>query len=294
MDGAEMNLFLYLAVVLIWGTTWIAIAQQGTIDPPVAVFWRFLIASACIFVFLFVRKKLIKLDVKDHFFCVLQGACVFGFNFFCIYHAVTYINSGLESVIFSMAVLFNTINSYLFFKQKIPLKFYFATLLGFLGMLALFWHDLIGTAFKPETLKGIGLCMLGTYGFSLGNMVSIRHQKNKLDILNTNAYAMFYGTLIMGSLAWVQHYNFLPHLTLGNQIAILYLAIIGSVVGFTAYFSLIGRIGAGKSAYSTLLFPLVALTISTFFEGYVWSISAVIGVVLILCGNAVFFIKKRA
>ena len=288
-----MNLFLYIAVVLIWGTTWIALTFQKNLEPTVAIFWRFLIASACIFIFLLIRKQLIKLSVKDQLFCVLQGACVFGFNFFFIYHATAYINSGLESVIFSMAVLFNTINSYLFFKQKIPLKFYLATLLGFLGMLALFWHDLIGTAFKPETLKGIGLCMLGTYGFSLGNMVSIRHQKNKLDILNTNAYAMFYGMLIMGGLAWLQGYNFFPQFTLGNQIAILYLAIIGSVVGFTAYFSLIGRIGAGKAAYSTLLFPLVALTISTFFEGYVWSVSAVLGVVLILCGNAVFFIKKR-
>jgi|UniRef100_A0A6B0U3V2 drug/metabolite transporter (DMT)-like permease len=73
--------------------------------------------------------------------------------------------------------------------------------------------------------------------------------------------------------------------------ALLYLAIFGSVIGFTAYFYLVGRIGAGKAAYSTLLFPLVALVISTIWEGYHWQMHAVIGVILILCGNAIFFIK---
>ena len=73
--------------------------------------------------------------------------------------------------------------------------------------------------------------------------------------------------------------------------ALLYLAILGSVIGFTAYFYLVGRIGAGKAAYSTLLFPLVALVISTIWEGYQWHMNAIIGVILILCGNAIFFIQ---
>ena len=50
-------------------------------------------------------------------------------------------------------------------------------------------------------------------------------------------------------------------------------------------------IGAAKAAYSTLLFPLVALTVSTFFEGYVWTLNAVFGILLILLGNYLMFSK---
>lgn len=285
---------LYALVVLVWGTTWIALTFQKSIDPTVAIFWRFSIASLFIFLFLFLTKRLVVFKAKDQLFCVLQGAFIFGINFFCIYQGLHYINSGLASIIFSMAVLFNTVNSRLFYQQSIPLKFYPAVLLGFLGMLSLFWHDLIGTTFKVDTLKGIGLCILGTYSFSLGNMVSVRHQKKHLNILNTNAYAMLYGTLIMGGLALLQGNQFFPQVTAKSVYAVLYSALIGSVVGFTAYFALIKKIGAGKAAYSTLLSTLVALTISTFWEGYVWCLSAVIGVVLILLGNIIFFIKKRA
>lgn len=289
-----MNTLLYVLVVLIWGTTWIAISlQHGHIEPAVAIFWRFLLASSVLLIGLALTKKLEKLQKQDHLFCMLQGCTVFGLNFFCIYHANAYINSGLEAVIFSMAVLFNTINGRVFFKQSIPFKFYPAMVIGFLGMFALFWHDLVGTTFKLDTLKGIALCMLGTYGFSLGNMVSTRHQKKGLDILSTNAYGMLYGTILMFILACFEHGEFFPTLPTSALIAIIYLAILGSVLAFYAYFALVGRIGASKAAYSTLLFPLVALIISTFWENYHWQISSVIGIALILCGNAVFFLKGK-
>ena len=61
------------------------------------------------------------------------------------------------------------------------------------------------------------------------------------------------------------------------------------MIAFAAYFSLLGRIGAGAAAYSTLLFPLVALTISTIYEGYQWHFNAVLGLCLILLGNLVMF-----
>jgi drug/metabolite transporter (DMT)-like permease len=150
----------------------------------------------------------------------------------------------------------------------------------------------VGTTLNNHTLIGIGLCILGTYGFSLGNMISTRHQKHGLDIFTTNAYAMLYGALLMALISWFKQDDFFPSMQFSAVSALLYLAIFGSVIGFTAYFYLVGRIGAAKAAYSTLLFPLVALVISTLWEGYQWHFNAVIGVILILCGNAIFFVKS--
>lgn len=288
-----MNTLLYLAVVLIWGTTWIAITlqQEGSVAIAVSIAYRFLLSAAVMFLVLLALRRLRGISLQDHLFCLLQGCCVFGFNFYCFYHAAAYISSGLESVIFSMAVLFNAVNSLIFFRQRPSPNLLPAALLGLSGIVALFWQDLAATQMAPELLKGIGLSALGTYGFSLGNMLSTRHQRRGLDILSTNTYAMSYGALLMLGIAWLQGASFQIEFSARYLGSLFYLAIFGSVIAFAAYFSLLGRIGAGAAAYSTLLFPLVALTISTIYEGYQWHLNAVIGLCLILLGNLVMFSK---
>ena len=289
-----MNALLYGLVVVIWGTTWIAIfLQQGPVAAPVSIFWRFAVASAAMMLVLLALGRLRKLAVRDHLFCMVQGCCVFCFNFWCFYTAAKFINTGLESVIFSMAVLYNAINSFIFFGQRPPARFWAAAILGLLGIITLFWDDLLASGWSHELLLGIGLSALGTYGFSLGNMISLRHQRNGLETMTTNAWAMTYGTLVMGAIALVRGDSFVPEWTMSYIGALLYLAIFGSVIAFGAYFTLVGRIGAGKAAYSTLLFPLVALSISTVYEGYVWHMNAVAGLLLILTGNLVMFTRPE-
>lgn len=287
-----MNALLYISVVVIWGTTWLAIyMQQGVVSVPVSIFWRFAVAAVVMLVVLLALGRLRRISLRDHLFCMLQGGCVFGFNFFCFYHAAAYISSGLESVIFSMSVLFNAINSMIFFRQRPSKNLLPAALLGIAGVIALFWHDLVATQRAPTLLMGIGLSALGTFGFSIGNMISTRHQRRGLETLSTNTYAMFYGTIIMGVLALVRGDSFMPEFTLRYLGSLFYLAIFGSVIAFGAYFTLVGRIGASQAAYSTLLFPLVALSLSTIYEGYVWHSNAVIGLCMILLGNLVMFSK---
>ena len=287
-----MNALLYISVVVIWGTTWLAIyMQQGVVSVPVSIFWRFAVAAVVMLVVLLALGRLRRISLRDHLFCMLQGACVFGFNFFCFYHAAAYISSGLESVIFSMAVLFNAVNGMIFFRQRPSKNLLPAAALGIAGVIALFWHDLVATQLAPSLLLGIGLSALGTFGFSLGNMISTRHQRRGLETLSTNTYAMFYGTVIMGVLALVRGDSFMPELSLRYLGSLFYLAIFGSVIAFGAYFTLVGRIGASQAAYSTLLFPLVALSLSTVYEGYIWHSNAIIGLVMILLGNLVMFSK---
>lgn len=290
-----MNGLLYCLVVVIWGTTWIAIyLQQGPVAAPVSIFWRFAIASTVMITILLISGKLRKLSGRDHLFCLLQGGCVFCFNFWCFYTAAAWINTGLESVIFSMAVLFNAVNSYLFFGHKPPGRFYVAAGLGLTGIVTLFWQDLVNSGLNHSLLLGIGLSALGTFGFSLGNMISLRHQKKGLEVMTTNSWAMLYGTVLIATIALVRGDSFTPQWTFSYLSALLYLAIFGSVIAFGAYFTLVGRIGPSKAAYSTLLFPLVALTLSTLYEGYVWQVNAIVGLVLILLGNLVMFARPEA
>ncbi|ACS86200.1 DMT family transporter [Musicola paradisiaca] len=289
-----MNSLLYCSVVLIWGTTWIAISlQQGSVPAEVSIFWRFACASALSMAFLLLTRRLKPLSLSGHLLCMLQGVTVFGMNFFCFYHAVAWIPSGLESVIFSMAVLFNAFNARLFFGQRLTRNVMIAAPLGLCGILLLFWRDLQHISGSPQLLWGVGLSLLGTYCFSLGNMISARHQQLGRDVMTTNGWGMLYSTLAMGALAWSLGYHFQPETSLRYLGSLFYLAVFGSVIGFGAYFILVGRIGASQAAYSTLLFPLVALSVSTLYEGYEWHPNAVAGLVLILVGNAVMFYRPR-
>ena len=76
--------------------------------------------------------------------------------------------------------------------------------------------------------------------------------------------------------------------------AMLYLAVVGSVIGFTTYLMMVARIGSARAAYATVLFPIVALLLSTAYEGYAWHWQAVVGLGLALAGNLVMFSRPRA
>ncbi|BBI49289.1 hypothetical protein HORIV_17100 [Vreelandella olivaria] len=196
---------MYISTVLIWGSTWLAIAWQvGDVAVPVSVFYRFLIAALVLLAGLTLFRRRQALQARDHLFCLVQGGCVFGLNFYCFYTAAGYLPSGLIAILFSMSILFNAANGYLFFRTPVPRVFYLALALGLPGMALIFWQDLVTVEATWELLGAIGLTLLGTYGFSLGNMVSVRHQRRGLQINTTNAFAMLYGGMLMGVIAWTQ------------------------------------------------------------------------------------------
>jgi drug/metabolite transporter (DMT)-like permease len=126
-----MNLSLYLLTVLIWGTTWIAIKLQlGVVAIPVSIFYRFALAGLLLFAALRLMRKLQKLDRRGHWLCVGQGLCLFCLNFLCFYSATQWIPSGLVSVVFSAATLWNAVNARLWFGTRITARVMAAGALG--------------------------------------------------------------------------------------------------------------------------------------------------------------------
>lgn len=283
-----MNVVLYLSTIIIWGTTWIAIYWQlGSVDVVVSIFYRFAIAGALFLPLLAVLGKLQKTKRRDHVFFVLQGACLFSLNYAFMYNAGHHIITGLMSVIFAMVTLFNAFNQWMIWRNKPSASIYMAGVFGVLGLVLLFWQELNASHDIEETLLGIVLALAGTYFFSLGNMVSVRNSQQGITPWTSNAYGMVYGALILFlgmqlwgiPLQWDHHPYYIASL--------LFLAIPGSIIAFTCYLVLIARIGANKAAYTTVLFPVVALTISTFVEGYHWDVFSVIGLLLVMLGGVI-------
>jgi drug/metabolite transporter (DMT)-like permease len=280
-----INIFLYINVVFIWGTTWIALHwQAGDVPIVLSVFYRFALASVLFLPALYVLGKLQKVQLRDHFFFLLQGLCLFSINYLFFYTASLYLVSGLISVIFAAATIFNAFNQWLIWKKKPPVTIYFSSILGVIGLALLFWDQLFLGQYNDDSLIGIAFAVLGTYCFSLGNMISIRHSACGIQPWTSVAYGMIYGALVLLIMVFLSGVDWVWDSRPIYWGTLLYLAIPGSILGFTAYLSLIGRIGADQAVYSTVLFPIVALTISTFVEDYNWSITAVIGLVFILLG----------
>ncbi len=285
---------LYILTVLIWGTTWIAIKLQlGTVAVEASIVYRFMLAGLILFIILGLTRRLQALSWRDHIFCLLQGICLFNLNFYFFYNATFHITSGLNAVVMSLAPVFNCINLWIFFRQRPSIQMLTGSLFGLTGICMMFWPEITHSADPDETLIGILFAISGTVAFSLANMLSIRHQQNGLKPPTTNAWGMLYGSLTLAAVAAIQGIPFTFENNPTYLYSLLYLAIPGSVIGFTAYLMLVGRIGADKAAYCTVLFPAVALTVSTFVEGYQWSWAAIAGFALIIVGNIIIFARRR-
>ena len=289
-----MNLFLYVLTVLIWGTTWIALKLQlGVVAIPVSIVYRFGLAALVLFAVLLLSRKLQVMNKRGHLICLAQGLCLFCVNFMCFLTASQWVPTGLIAVVFSTATLWNALNARVFFKQKIARNVIAGGALGLLGLALLFWPELSGHTATPQTLLGLGLALIGTMCFSAGNMLSSLQQKAGLKPLTTNAWGMLYGA---GMLAVYCAFNGIPFDMEWNTRyigSLLYLVIPGSVIGFTAYLTLVGRMGPERAAYCTVLFPLVALNVSAFVEGYQWTAPALAGLVLVMLGNVLVFRRPK-
>ena len=289
-----MNLSLYLLTVLIWGTTWIALKLQlGVVEIPVSIVYRFGLAALVLFAVLLATGRLQAMGRRGHLICVAQGLCLFCVNFMCFLTASQWVPTGLIAVVFSTASVWNALNARIFFGQRIAGSVLGAGALGLLGLGLMFWPELAAHDASPQTLLGLGLALIGTLCFSAGNMLSSVQQKAGLRPLTTNAWGMLYGALLLSGYCLLRATPFGMDWSVRYVGSLLYLVIPGSVIGFTAYLTLVGRMGAERAAYCTVLFPVVALNVSAYAEGYQWTAPALGGLVLVMLGNVLVF-RRRA
>jgi drug/metabolite transporter (DMT)-like permease len=257
-----------------------------------SVFYRFAIAASLLLAGLAAAGRLPLPARRDQPFIAVQGLCLSCLNFICFYTAAPHLTSGLMSVIFSLATVFNAVNARLFFGDRITARTVLAAALGAGGLAALFAHDLL-VEFNLDTLKGVGLAALGTLFFSLGNMLARRNAAAGITAPVANAWSMAYGAIMLLGLIGATGTPLVAPSGAAYLGALLYLAVFGSVIGFTIYLMLVVRLGSSRAAYTTVLFPVVALFISSLFEGYRWTALAALGLVLCLAGNAIMFLPAR-
>jgi drug/metabolite transporter (DMT)-like permease len=279
------NLSLYLASVLIWGSTWMAITfQYGKVAPEVSVAYRFALAAVLLLGWCFARRVSLRFTRRQHGWIALQGATMFGANYVLVYLAEQRIPSGLMAVIFSLLSVLNILGARAIFRVPLRAGALGGTALGIAGV-GLVCLPKGGFGGGPGFRAGMGLAIAATLVSSFSNLLSQRNQREGLPVVPTNALGMLYGTLFVTLYCLAAGRPFALDTSFRYLGSLAFLALFGSVLAFGAYLTLIGRIGAGRAGYAMVAIPVVALILSTLFEHLHWEWSLALGAALCLAGN---------
>jgi drug/metabolite transporter (DMT)-like permease len=280
------NAFLYGVTVLIWGSTWLAIEYQlGVVEPEVSIFYRYALAALVLFIWCKYRKLRLLFNAKTHIWFVFLGLLLFCLNYILTYHAQQHITSALAAIIFSSMLWMNILLARLIFGVRSTGRVLLGTVFGVSGLVVIFAPEVEAIHLADRTFYGMLLALAGALSASSGNMVSQAAQKRSLPVVQSNAWGMFYGALLTGGVALLSGHEFNFDATFTYIASLGYLAIFGSVIAFGAYLTLLGRIGAHKAGYATVMFPVVALLLSAAFEGLHLDASILGGTTLVLLGN---------
>ena len=287
------TIFLFIATLLCWGPTWYIIKfQLGTVDPMVSVFYRFFLASVIILLFCIYKKRNLRFSVKEHFFIAVLGIFLFNINYVIFYLSTQYLISGFVALCFSSILFMNVINNIIFHRSSPNIVTLIGGTIGTLGLIIIFYDEIITFEFSSGTSYGIFLGIIATYFASLGNLISAHTSKIKLEVIPVTGLGMFYGSISLVIYLILMGNSFSFELSHQYIFSLIYLSIFGSVFGFSLYLTLIKKLGSNDAAYVAIIMPLMALVVSTFFEGLVWDLSLVLGAIMIVLGNII--ILKRS
>lgn len=288
---APLDYGLYALTVASWSVSWYALSvQPGVVANEVSLVYRFAIASSIMLIWVVAAKKPMRFGLRQHLVFAAMGVCIFSTNFLLFYYGSGYLVSGLLSVVFSLASLFNMLLAALFLGERQTGKLVFAAAIGFAGIALLFWPEIATSGFDGAVLTGLGFCIAGTLCFSAGSLISSRSQANvkgrvNASLVSSTAWGMIYGTLWCLFLAIVQGKSFNWDPRPEYAISLVFLAVVSTVIAFAAYLTLVGRIGSGRAGYATVIFPVFALLLSTFVENYTWTPFAFAGLAMVAIGN---------
>jgi len=289
-----MNNFILFSITLFcWSPTWYVIKfQLGYVDPLASVFYRFLLASIIIFIYLFIKKKNLIFSLNNHIWFLFFGLCLYSLNYVFFYLSNTYLISAFPAIVFSTVVMMNILGDAFYFKKKPTLKTLIGATIGMIGIIIIFKEEIFNFNLDDDMHIGLFLALLGTLCASTGNMIHQRNLNNNFPLIQTIAYAMLYGSLITLLITQITGTELLFEYSVSYIASLAYLSIIGSIFAFIFYLKLLEKVGAGRAGYVGVVMPVLALLISTLFENLEWQIDLIVGLPILLAG-AVLVINQK-
>jgi len=282
----------------IWGSTWFVITGQIDGVPAAwSVFYRFALATPALFCVALVMKRRLRLTGPEQRLAVLVGLFQFSGNFLFVYHAELYVTSGIVAMMFALLMVPNALFARAFLGERVQGGFIVGSAVAIVGVSFLLVHEWRANpdagVVGGNVLLGIALALLGILAASVANVIQANPTGRAVPMVSLLAWAMLYGTVFdLGyALATAGPPPFPAKPTYWAGIA--YLALIGSVVTFPLHYNLVREIGAGRTAYNSILTIAVAMALSTLFEDYRWTLLTAVGMALAVLGMVIALKARR-
>lgn len=264
------------------------------VPPAWSVTYRYVIAAAAMFAWAAASGSRLGIGRSGHLFAALFGIPQFCLNFNFVYAAENHVTSGLVATVFALLMVPNSALAWLFLKQRVGWSFVAGSAIACAGVALLFLQEIRASPAAPDqVLLGIGLTVLGVLSASAANILQASRRLTALPLPSLLAWGMVYGNLANALLAWAVAGPPVVEARPAYWLGLLYLGLFASALAFPLYFAVMRAVGPGKAAYSSVLVPILAMLLSTLFEGYRWSTLAAAGGILALAG-LVIALRSRA
>jgi drug/metabolite transporter (DMT)-like permease len=284
----------FASLSLIWGSTWLVIRDQlGSVPPGWSVTYRFVLAAAAMFALAVWRGHSLRLERKGQMLALAIGAPQFALNFQLVYRSEQHLTSGVVAIVFTLLFAYNAVISWIFLGRRMEARFLAGSAVALTGIALLLVNETRRAGVGDDVWLGAAMVLGAILFASCANVLQSTPNAQRQPVFALLAWAMLWGALVNAALAWALAGPpvFEPRPAYAAGVA--YLALVGSVAAFPLYFRLLGEMGPAKGGYVNVAVPIVAMTLSTLFEGYRWSWLAILGVAIALVGMGVALSARR-
>ena len=289
------TLTVFAGCVAIWGTTWLAITfQLGRVPVEASVAYRFILAAALLFAYCKARRLPLRFSFEEHATLALLGLLMYSVGYLFVYRAELHVASGLVAVGYSASPLLAMLGMRIAFGQAMNTRMMAGAVLGIAGVALVYWPELDHAKHRGSVSSGALFTAAAVLVTTIGNLVAHRNHERKLHGWATMAWSMGYGGLASLVAAIVMGERLAFDWSPAYLLSLLYLTVFGSILAFTGFLELLGRIGPSRASYVGVMVPIVALVISSMFEGFDWQVLTFAGVAISFAGNVLVLRKAPA
>ena len=283
---------VWLILCGIWGSTWLFI-KLGLADLPPLTFAgiRFVIACTILFGLIRIRRIPLPRARNDWILLGVSGILAFGFNYGLVFWGEQYITSGLAALLQSTLPAFGLVFAHFHLPaERLSWTRIFGVVLGVFGVGVVFSNQL--TVAGSLALAGCVALILSAMFAAYSNVLVKAYGKH-LNPAVLSAGQMFFGLLLLLAVGIPLEGNpFQLHWTPIAVIAMLYLAIVGSVIAFLLYYWLVLNMDVTNSMLIALVTPVVAVILGMIVldEEFGWRTLA--GGAMIILGIGFIVVRK--
>ena len=288
------GIFAFVITTLVWGSTWLVIkGQLGPVPVAWSVTWRFVLACAAMFLLAALRRERLALGPRSLGFAAVVGFFQFCANFQLVYQAERYLTSGLVAVIFALLIVPNAVFGHLFIGTAVSRRFVFGSAIAMAGIALLMLHEYRIAPIGGSVLLGLILTFGAILCASIANVLQSGQTAREQSVVVLLAWAMLIGAASNAAYAWATQGPPAIDWSARYLLGVGYLGLVGSVLTFPLYSILLRDWGPGRAAYNGVLIPVVAMALSTLFEGYHWTALALGGALVVVAGLLVALGGRR-